>query len=244
MKRHIGLLIKNVNTDIFKNMKEYCKLYNLDYQFKCFRLETYSSNNYNENEFHKLLLEKDLVPLFYFSIFGDTNDYNNFCKSINCEVLTTEHSEFCNIANLDDDFTLKLENTISNLKQNINFNSKINRIFLDFIKPIKDSKTLIAFEKMYGCYLTDYQKKIIRDRIDILNGESHFQEEMLEFIHSLDCDVLKLRKKTNMNRKQFSEYFEIPYRTVEDWENKKSNISSYLFKLMIEKLEKENLLIN
>lgn len=47
-----------------------------------------------------------------------------------------------------------------------------------------------------------------------------------------------------MNRKQFATYFGIPYRTVEDWENKKSNISSYLFNLMVEKLKKENWLIN
>lgn len=50
---------------------------------------------------------------------------------------------------------------------------------LNLLMPIKDRDTLIAFEKMYGCYLTDFQKKIIRDRIDVINGESHFEEEML-----------------------------------------------------------------
>ena len=244
MKRHIGLLIQNINTNIFRIVYEYCKENDLYYQFKCFRLGTYYSNNYNEDEFNKLLLEENLVPLFYFSIIGDTNDYNNFCNAIDCKILTTEHSEFCNIANLDDAFTMKLEETINILKNNINTNTKSNNVLLNLLMPIKDRDTLIAFEKMYGCYLTDFQKKIIRDRIDVINGESHFEEEILEFVQSLDCDVLKLRKQTNMNRKQFATYFGIPYRTVEDWENKKSNISSYLFNLMVEKLKKENLLIN
>ena len=39
----------------------------------------------------------------------------------------------------------------------------------------------------------------------------------------MDNDVKELRLKTGMNRKEFSNYFGIPYRTIEDWENKKSN---------------------
>ena len=32
-------------------------------------------------------------------------------------------------------------------------------------------------------------------------------------------DVLvDLRKSTGMNRREFAEYFEIPYRTVQEWE--------------------------
>ena len=42
-----------------------------------------------------------------------------------------------------------------------------------------------------------------------------------------------------MNRKEFAAYFGIPYRTVEDWENKKSTCSSYLFELMKFKIEKD-----
>ena len=30
--------------------------------------------------------------------------------------------------------------------------------------------------------------------------------------------LLELREKTGMSRKEFCEYFEIPYRTMQDWE--------------------------
>lgn len=30
-------------------------------------------------------------------------------------------------------------------------------------------------------------------------------------------EIKKLREQTGMNRKQFCEYFEIPYRTVTEW---------------------------
>ncbi len=41
------------------------------------------------------------------------------------------------------------------------------------------------------------------------------------------------REKTGLSRKEFSEILEIPYRTVEDWENGKSNPVKYLVKLII-----------
>lgn len=91
--------------------------------------------------------------------------------------------------------------------------------------------------------MTDFQKGIIEDRISILKNENYkFEEEMMEVAKSLSCDVLGLRKKTGMSRKDFCKYFGIPYRTVEDWENHKSTISSYLFKLMEEKLRNEKLI--
>ena len=38
-------------------------------------------------------------------------------------------------------------------------------------------------------------------------------------------ELLELRKSTGMNRREFAEYFEIPYRTVQDWElgNRRKN---------------------
>lgn len=51
--------------------------------------------------------------------------------------------------------------------------------------------------------------------------------------------VKELRLKTSMNRKQFSDYFGIPYRTLEDWEAGKAKCAPYLFELMRYKLERE-----
>ncbi len=41
------------------------------------------------------------------------------------------------------------------------------------------------------------------------------------------------REKTGLSRKEFSDLLEIPYRTVEDWENDKSHPAKYLVKLII-----------
>lgn len=46
--------------------------------------------------------------------------------------------------------------------------------------------------------------------------------------------IKELRENAGMTRKDFCSYFEIPYRTLQDWELKKSACSIYLFKLMEE----------
>lgn len=55
-------------------------------------------------------------------------------------------------------------------------------------------------------------------------------------------DIKQIRLLTGMNRKQFAEYFDIPYRTVEDWEAGRAKCASYLLSLIVYKLEKEGLL--
>ena len=43
----------------------------------------------------------------------------------------------------------------------------------------------------------------------------------------------ELRNHTGLNQRQFAEYFGIPLRTLEDWEAGRSRIPSYLFRLMV-----------
>lgn len=45
-------------------------------------------------------------------------------------------------------------------------------------------------------------------------------------------ELLELRKSTGMNRREFCEYFGIPYRTVQDWEAGKRAMPEYLLNLM------------
>lgn len=54
-------------------------------------------------------------------------------------------------------------------------------------------------------------------------------------------ELLELRKPTGMNRREFAEYFEIPYRTVQDWELGNRRMPYYLLRLMVYKVDKENL---
>lgn len=49
-------------------------------------------------------------------------------------------------------------------------------------------------------------------------------------------DILK---QSGMNMKQYSEYFKIPYRTVQDWKSGVRKCPAYLLELMEYKLKKE-----
>ena len=51
--------------------------------------------------------------------------------------------------------------------------------------------------------------------------------------------IKELRKATGMNRRQFSDYFGIPYRTVQDWELGNRHMPDYLFRLMVYRVEME-----
>ncbi len=57
--------------------------------------------------------------------------------------------------------------------------------------------------------------------------------------------IKELRESTGMNRREFCEYFEIPYRTVSDWERNERHAPDYLVRLLeyyirMEKLVKKS----
>lgn len=57
--------------------------------------------------------------------------------------------------------------------------------------------------------------------------------------------IRELRESTGMNRKEFCEYFQIPYRTVTEWERDNRHAPEYVLRLLeyyirMEKLQKEN----
>lgn len=52
----------------------------------------------------------------------------------------------------------------------------------------------------------------------------------------------ELRERSGMSRKQFCEYFGIPYRTLQDWELGNRKCPEYLLDLMEYKLTKEGLI--
>ncbi len=53
--------------------------------------------------------------------------------------------------------------------------------------------------------------------------------------------LIRLREETGMSRKEFSEYFEVPYRTLQDWELGNRGIPDYLLRLMSYKAKMEGL---
>ena len=58
----------------------------------------------------------------------------------------------------------------------------------------------------------------------------------------MDCkiNVKKLREMTGMNRREFCEYFEIPYSTVTDWEREHRHAPNYVLRLLEYKIQMEN----
>ena len=54
--------------------------------------------------------------------------------------------------------------------------------------------------------------------------------------------IKELREATGMSRKQFAEFFGIPYRTLQDWELGNRKCPVYLLDLMEYKLKKEGII--
>lgn len=52
--------------------------------------------------------------------------------------------------------------------------------------------------------------------------------------------LIELRESTGMNRREFAEYFEIPYRTIQEWELGNRRMPEYLLRLMEYKIRIEN----
>lgn len=55
-----------------------------------------------------------------------------------------------------------------------------------------------------------------------------------------DC-LIELRESTGMTRREFCEYFQIPYRTLQDWELGNRKMPEYLLRLMAYKIKMEEL---
>lgn len=53
--------------------------------------------------------------------------------------------------------------------------------------------------------------------------------------------VRTLRESTGMNRKEFCEYFGIPYRTMTEWELGHRKLPDYVLRMMIYQIKMEKL---
>lgn len=53
--------------------------------------------------------------------------------------------------------------------------------------------------------------------------------------------IRELRESTGMNRKEFCEYFQIPYRTVTDWELGNRHAPEYVIRLLAYYIQTENI---
>ena len=59
----------------------------------------------------------------------------------------------------------------------------------------------------------------------------------------MECSrkIKELRESTDMNRREFCDYFDIPYRTVTEWERDNRHAPEYLIRLLEYYIRTENL---
>lgn len=72
------------------------------------------------------------------------------------------------------------------------------------------------------------------------NNAMHLEGDLM----SRGKEVKELREKMGMNRREFSDYYGIPYRTVQDWEAEKRELPEYLLRLMKYRAEVEYMMKN
>lgn len=230
MKRHITLLLKNGTKEELDNIRNWCKENNIEFVYR------YSK----ENAYKRLDNDADaIVPLYYFAIFSDTTHFYQLKQLVGDKLLTTDFADFSNALDCDDEFEKKFKDLIDLFRKNQNSESVANKKMMEMVMPIKESRFLKEM-LAYQAYMTEHQVKILEDRIQILDGNiEDVHEKFADDIMSVHIDVKALREKTGMSRREFCRYFDIPYRTVEDWEAKKSTCATYLYKLMEEKLKND-----
>jgi DNA-binding transcriptional regulator YiaG len=54
--------------------------------------------------------------------------------------------------------------------------------------------------------------------------------------------IKELRESTGMNRREFCDYFDIPYRTVTEWERDNRHAPEYVLRLLEYYIRMENLI--
>ena len=74
----------------------------------------------------------------------------------------------------------------------------------------------------------------------IINTQRVF---LLYGVKEMDCKtkIKELRESTGMNRKEFCKYFQIPYRTVTEWELDNRHAPEYVLRLLEYYIQKEGL---
>lgn len=66
---------------------------------------------------------------------------------------------------------------------------------------------------------------------------------LLYGVSEMDCKtkIKELRESTGMNRKEFCKYFQIPYRTVTEWELDNRHAPEYVLRLLEYYIQNEGL---
>lgn len=219
--RKITLLLRNATKLDIEKIENYCKVNNIE--VCCTDKSVYENGKLVSIE------DDNTIPLYYFYIISNTKGFNELNILLEERLIPTGYADIGNLADSDDNFIDYLAECIDTMKLANKKQEKANSMFLKLISSTDNVNVLNALFN-YSCYMNEHQERMLKDRISICSG--HQDDVIQEFIvnsSSTNCNIKELRERTGMNRKQFCDYFGIPYRTVEDWENGKSNCAKYLY---------------
>lgn len=210
MDKHITILIKNASQEDIDALSDIC-----------------------DQQRTKLIKtdERKDEKLKYFSIFTNTEVFNKIKSLTNLELIPTAYTELRLISDESDEWIKLFSDILKDTRVARAKENDVNSRFVKFLKTINDIEVLNEISK-YSGHLNKFQEQAITTRKDILLGNDNINEKMTEMIKSLELDIKALREQTGLSRVDFAKLFKIPYRTVEDWENKKSTCSTYLYALI------------
>lgn len=111
--------------------------------------------------------------------------------------------------------------------------------YVEFNK-LKNTKMILTYSfEEYHLYQLLKEKTFIDTEEHIKTMKRALTKKNFSAEYPREYNVLLMRNEFGLNRKEFAQFFEIPYRTVENWESKKSNCPKYLYELMEYKLINE-----
>lgn len=210
--RTIDLFIEN-NEDDIKKIKEICNDYSLNFRFKDIK-----------------------NGQFYFSIDSDTEGFELLNTLMGGIINPTKYSEICNLADAEDNYyEINLKLLVNVCEEAADSIEHSNSLFFNFLKS-NSIEVLEFFRDNFASEITDFQKKCLEVNIAIKKKDFSKLKNSYEIENPDEVDIKYLRNLTGMNQKDFSIYFGIPVRTLQDWENKKSKCAIYLYNLMLKDL--------
>lgn len=112
--------------------------------------------------------------------------------------------------------------------------------------PVIDKPNLDNCKDYYQNFLWRIKLCLLKviGKLEHYNAKQLAEDGGRKFVSMDDSRNRSLAENTGMTRKAFCEYFEIPYRTLQDWELGNRKMPEYLFRLMEYKLQVEKLVKN
>ena len=209
------------------------------------------------NEFKDEYFFDYINPVFHMNdkvlLFRKYNDkiYQMGKKSdfipLNLTHLEIPNNTFIELKNIDFSYSYKKDDFI-HFDKILSICDPDDYGILEFAKYLEVNN--IPYENAKCFYLNDFDDETIANTLK--SSPMEFNDIFKSLCEKLKktnfaCQYpkqkypLNLRMESGLNRKEFSNYLNIPYRTIENWEKNKAKCPEYLYDLIEYKLEKEGM---